>query len=95
MKSHAVLLFLVLALVLAPVFSNACRAADDDGGAGNATLGIIAVVAAVFLVVAWQMDFGKDESITKWSAPEDGGLVLYSPPSHDDFSAGLAFCRAF
>ena len=55
---------LVLLFALFAGFWSPPRArAADEGGAGNLTLGIVALVAVVAVVMAWKMDFGADDDI--------------------------------
>ena len=56
--------------------------AADEGGSNNMTLGLVAVVAVVAVVVAWKMDFGADDDMItrdrtlQWSADADDRLAV-------------------
>ena len=76
--------FLLLFALGAGWIQPAPARAADEGGAGNMTLGLAAVIGVVIVIVAWQSDFSKDdEMITSTRdlrltprADEDLALVL-------------------
>ena len=74
--------FLLLLTLFAGFWSPPPARAADEGGSNNLTLGLVAVVAVVAVMVAWKMDFGEDDDMItsdrtiEWNATEDDRLAV-------------------
>lgn len=74
--------FLLLFTLFAGLWSPPAARAADEGGGNNLTLGLVAVVAVVAVIVAWKMDFGDDDDMItldrtiEWSAESDDRLAV-------------------
>lgn len=95
--------FALIVSLVAGVWTPPPARAASDGGAGNLTLGLAAVVVAVTLIAAWKLDFDKtDDMITyardvKLSGEQDDQFALVltdwasADPERSEMVSGLGF----